>query len=112
MSAALALRRKGRPAIIRRVVSAGVFTDATAYVILHGGSPNALVGSVEQSSFHVIIEAQALADAGWPAPPRDNDRVVFKGADGAVDQIFTVMGTSDDRYVGSDVIAYAVQVRG
>lgn len=106
------LRRKGRAAVLRRVVSAGVYIDAVAYVILHGGSPNSLVGSVEQSSFRCIIEAKALLNASWPAPPRDNDRIVFLNDSGVIDQIFTVMGTSDDRFAGSDLVAHVVQARG
>ena len=101
-----AISRRGRPATLRRVVSSGADQDVAILAILAGGAPLALAGSIQINAFTAIVAAETILAAGWPAPPRDNDRLIF------AERAYTVQGNPDPRYVGDRIGAWVMQVRG
>lgn len=103
-----ALLKYGRPMTLRRNAWAnGVATptDVTIYGVTEGYQPQELVNGVTQGDSKIKFSDAQIAAAGWPGPPQKLDQVI---ADGRTRTILAV----DPQYLGTQVLAWFVQVRG
>lgn len=82
-------------------------TDADVSARVSGFDPEELTGTIQQGDRRVIVLAEDVEAAGWPAPPKRNDKVILRGRTLNVE-------TVDDstRRIGGTLIAYDLVVRG
>lgn len=70
-------------------------------------APQEISGRILAGDLKVLVLAQDLDDANWPAPPRTGDKLIGGG------KLYTVQDCdASSRKVDQTVIAYEVQVRG
>jgi len=103
---AAALKRYGRAMKLRRRIgTTSSYVDVDVKGVASGFKPDELVGLVQQGDRSVIISNAEIAATGWPGPPRKGDFVVIDGVTAAVQG-------AEAKYLGSEVLAHVVWVRG
>jgi hypothetical protein len=101
-----ALAKYGRPMTLkRRQGTTNTFTTVTVNGIAQGYKPTELVGGIVQGDRKVTISNAEIAAASWPVPPRKNDQIDIDGV------TCTVQGC-ETKYLGADVLAHVLWVRG
>lgn len=70
---------RGDVATIRRVMTGGATVEALARAIFTGFQPDELAGGIVAGERRVYLSAQDLEAAGYPVPPRANDKLVLFG---------------------------------
>lgn len=95
----------GQPATLRRLTGTGpsqtsTDVEVTAVVRSYRAEELAAGTGLQQGDRQVIITNHEIAEAGWPGPPRKNDRLVLAGALTTVQSVETrYLGTAIDRHV-------------
>jgi hypothetical protein len=79
--------------------------EVTARVVDY--APDALVGGIQQGDRKLIVLAQDLFDAQWPAPPKRGDSAIVRGKEMHVEAV-----DDNTRRIKGELIAYEVRVRG
>jgi len=101
-----ALAQYGRAVTLRRRAgTSATFTDVTVHGVAKGYRPQELLGGVTQGDQSVTISNQEILAAGWPGPPVRGDLLVIGG------KTTTVQGC-ETKYLGSDILAHVLWVRG
>lgn len=75
---AIAFDTRGETVILRRI-SGQSNIDATARAIIQGLMPEELVAGINQAERTVFLSAEDLEAAGFPEPPRTQDRIIMRG---------------------------------
>jgi hypothetical protein len=98
------LAARGRPMSLRRAATpAALVVTVSGYPRAY--NPGELTAGVQQGDVRVEILNDEVAAAGWPAPPRNPDRLVMDA------RTYTVMGAFPI-YEGAAVIGWSLWVRG
>lgn len=82
MSVDRSLARSGQAAVLRRLTGTGadqVPTDVTLRAFIRGYAPADLAQGLPQGASEAIISNTEIAAAGWPGPPRKDDRLIANG---------------------------------
>lgn len=79
--------------------------DVTVYGRTKGYTPEEIGGGIIAGDVEVTFTNAEIAAAGWPGPPKRNDKMVI---DGRLRNIEFV----DPKFLGTSVLAFFCQVRG
>lgn len=112
---AAALAQYGRPMLLRRRVgTSSAYIDVTVKGVSQGYQPHELMGGIVQGDRKITISNAEIAAAAWPGtapsgvatsqwPPKITKGDICDGG--------TVQGV-ETKYLGSDVLAHVLWVRG
>jgi hypothetical protein len=101
------LDARGDVVTVRRIVPNARPVDALARAIITGYRPEELVGGIQVGHRRVILSAPDLAAAGFPEPPRANDKIIVRGRQ------MNVMSVDDHTHRIAGVLhAYEIQASG
>lgn len=105
-----ALRRFGRPMVLRRLSKGPgalmVPLDVTVYGRSKNYAANELIGGIVAGDSEVTITNAEIAAAQWPGPPRKDDRIIIDG------KPRTLSVNPEPKYLGTDVLVYVCRVTG
>jgi hypothetical protein len=99
------LARRGRPMLLRRQATPGVFTDVIVQGTDRAYKPEQEPGDIRQGDRMVSILADEIAAAGWPGPPRARDRIDIDGRSNGIEGAFAI-------YEGAVCIGYDFHIKG
>jgi hypothetical protein len=102
--------RTGQAATLRRLSGTGPSqtpTDVAVTAVVRGFQPHEIAAGsgLMQGDRRVIITDHEIAEAGWPGPPRKNDRLVLAGA-------LTTVQAVETRYLGAEIDRHIMVARG
>lgn len=104
------LGQVGEQITLRRFTGSGTnrpYFDVTVTARVVAFEPKDLVGGIQQGDRKLIVLAQDLFDAQWPAPPKKGDAAIVRG------KTLNVEAVDDNtRRIHGELIAYEIQVRG
>jgi hypothetical protein len=104
------LGQVGEPITLRRYVGIGgdrPYFDCTVTARVVEYAAHDLVGGIQQGDRKLIVLAQDLFDAQWPAPPKRGDSAIVRGKEMHVEAV-----DDNTRRIKGELIAYEVRVRG
>lgn len=107
---ARALATVGELVTLRRIQGTGPSrrnVDVQCCAIVNVGGATLLVGNVQQSADSILITDAEITAAGWPAPPRHGDQILY--ADG---QTIVVVQNRAKTAPLDDGIAYTLTAIG
>lgn len=96
---------EGRTVTLQRVATGVAPVAVTCMAMIRGYKPTELVGGIVQGDMRIVIAATTLTDAGWPAPPKKDDRVIIGSRRTTVHGVETV-------HIGDEDAKYVIQARG
>ena len=101
------INRAGQTVTLRRVAgtTSQTFTDVAAKASVRGYQPHELVGPVQQGDREVTIGVWEMLVAGWPMPPRRNDKAIIDG-------VTTNVEAAEARHFREDIAFYVLRCRG
>ncbi len=99
--------RAGQTVILRRITgtTTQVWYDVVAKASVRGYRPDELIGPVQQGDREVIMAPQAMVLAGWPLPPRRNDKAIIDG-------VVTNVENVEIRHFREEIAFYVLRCRG
>lgn len=110
------MRQHGEPMTLRRPATPATnpmtFTDVTVYgkrlaaAGRMGEVGDVLVGALTQKTLRVIIGNTEMAAAGWPGPPKKNDRIVIAGRE------YSLIDDADTRTDAGATLMHFLTARG
>lgn len=104
------LDQVGEPITLRRYTGTGAsrpYFDAPVQARVTEFEAHELVGGIQQGDRKLIVLAQDLFDAQWPAPPKKDDKAVVRG------KVLNIEAVDDStRRVATVLVAYEIVVRG
>lgn len=99
------LDQNGEAVVVRRLGSPNVEANARARVT--GYRLDEISSGIAQGSRRVLLSVEDLIDAGWPVPPRRNDKIVVRG------RVLNVEQVDDSTHlVAGTLMAYQIEAKG
>jgi hypothetical protein len=100
---------RGEVVIVRRIVANAPAIDAYARARIVGYQPDELVGGIQQGERRVFLSAEDLEAAGWPVPPRVNDKIMIRGGT----KQLNVLSVDDSTHrAAGELLVYELRVSG
>lgn len=96
---------EGRSVTLQRVATGVAPISITCKAMVRGYKPAELVSGIVQGDMRIVVAAATLADAGWPAPPKKDDRVVIGSRRTTIHAVEIV-------HVRNEDAKYIIQARG
>jgi hypothetical protein len=100
----LNMRMRGRPMVLRRQATP-VSPTITVTGYARNYRPGELTAGVQQGDVRAEILNDEIAQLGWPAPPRNPDRLTFDG------RTYTIIGAAPV-HEGTTIIGWSLWARG
>ena len=101
------INRAGQTVTLRRVAgtTSQTFTDVAAKASVRGYQPHDLVGPVQQGDREVTIGTGEMLAAGWPTPPKRNDKAIIDG-------VTTNVEATEARHFREEIAFFVLRCRG
>ncbi|WP_048710788.1 phage head completion protein [Microvirga massiliensis] len=98
---------RGEVVTMRRVVPNAPAIEAVARAIVVGYQPDELIGGITQGERRVYVAADDLERAGWPIPPKVNDRIIVRG------RSLNVLSVDDSTHrIAGELMVYDIRASG
>lgn len=101
------LTRDGATVEVVRALGKPEEKRATVKALVWGFAPDEIVTEVDQGKRHVLALASDFTAAGFPVPPKKNDRLFVRGSETVIQTV-----DADTHRVGTELNAYLMTVLG
>jgi len=96
----------GQTVTLRRLTGTQAIPfDVAVKASIRGYQPDELIGPIQQGDREAIVAPQAMALAGWPLPPKRNDKLIIDG-------VVTNVEAVEARHFREEIAFFVLRCRG